>query len=220
MTAFLLGVLSSLLATVLVVVAGWFRSGRPRWWLVGLLSRLTGTGITRLYRQQRFAEADLARDITRAKWVKVLAGRGNVLTRDAFAPLWSGNSCTVQVLLPDPGSDQQSWLSRRGEDLGRADLGISPPMLAAQVRANTAYLERIRLHNPAVDLRLFDLPNIFRVIATDRGAYLTFYSRHGHGRHSLCLHLSPSGALYDAALGLFEFSWANSSPTQGPESDG
>ncbi|WP_017582257.1 hypothetical protein [Nocardiopsis valliformis] len=217
MTAFLLGVFSSLLATALVCVTGWFRSGRPRWWLVGLLSRLTGTGITRLYRQQRFAEPDLARDLKRARWVKVLAGRGNVLTRDAFAPLWSGAPTPVRVLLPDPASSREAWLSRRAQDLGRTDPGIGPELLEAQVRANTDYLERVGQHNPGVNLRLFDLPNTFRVIATDRGAYLTFYGRHEHGRHSLCLHLSPSGALYEAALGLFDFAWANSSPARSSE---
>lgn len=220
MTAFLLGVLSSLLATALVCVAGWLRSGRPRWWLVGLLSRLTGTGITRLYRQQRSAEPDLARDLARARWVKVLAGRGNVLTRDAFAPLWSKAQVPVRVLLPDPAKEREAWLSRRAQDLGRADPGFGPGLLEAQVRTNTDYLERVGRHSPAVDLRLFDLPNTFRVIATDRGAYLTFYGRHEHGRHSPCLHLSPSGALYDAALGLFDFAWANSSPVKESEEDG
>lgn len=220
MTAFLLGVLSSLLATALVFVAGWFRTGRPRWWLVGLLSRLTGTGITRLYRQQRSSEVDLARDLARARWVKVMVGRGNVLTRDAFAPLWSGAPRPVQVLLPDPDSDSATWLSRRGTDLARTDPGFGPELLQAQVRANTDYMERVRDRSPAVDLRRFDLPNTFRIIATDAGAYLTFYGRHEHGRHSPCFRLAASGALYHAALGLFEFAWANSSIQRGRRGSG
>ncbi|MBQ1081942.1 hypothetical protein [Nocardiopsis sp. B62] len=210
MTAFLLGVLSSLLATALVFVAGWFRAGRPRWWLVGLLSRLTGTGITRLYQRQGASEADLARDLARARWVKVLVGRGNVLTRDTFAPLWSESPAPVQVLLPDPDSAPDTWLSSRGTDLGHTDPGFGPDLLRAQVRANAEYLDRIGHQRPGLDLRLFDLPNTFRIIATDTGAYLTFYGRYRHGRHSPCLHLAASGALYDAALGLFEFAWANS----------
>ncbi|PWV47365.1 hypothetical protein [Nocardiopsis sp. L17-MgMaSL7] len=215
MTAFLLGVLSSLLATVLVLVAGWFRVGRPRWWLVGLLSRLTGTGITRLYGRQGSSEADLARDLARARWVKVLVGRGNVLTRDTFAPLWSGSPTPVQVLLPDPDSASGSWLANRGTDLGHTDPGFGPELLRAQVRVNIDYLDRVGRRNPALDLRLFDLPNTFRIIATDTGAYLTFYSRYEHGRHSPCLHLTSSGTLYDAALGLFEFAWANSAAARG-----
>ncbi len=219
MTAFLLGVISSLLATALVFVAERLRSGRPRWWLVGLLSRLTGTGITRVYRQQRTAEADLARDLVRARWVKVLAGRGNVLTRDTFAPLWSGTSTPIRVLLPGTEESQGSWLYQRGTDLSRDDPGFSPRLLEAQVRANTDYLARVALHNPSVDLRLFDLPNTFRVIITDKGAYLTFYGRHVHGRHSQCLRLNSGGALYDTALGLFDTAWASSSPPQKSEAE-
>ncbi|MFE1168270.1 hypothetical protein [Nocardiopsis sp. NPDC058789] len=220
MTAFLLGVLSSLLATALVFVGGWLRTGRPRWWLLGLLSRLTGTGITRLYRHQGSSEVDLAQDLARARWVKVLVGRGNVLTRDAFTPLWSGAPKPVQVLLPDPDSDPATWLSRRGADLAHTDPGFGPELLRAQVRANTDYMRRVRERSPAVDLRQFDLPNTFRIIATDSGAYLTFYGRHEHGRHSPCLHLAASGALYHAALGLFEFAWANSVTSRGRRGGG
>ncbi|MFE9247116.1 hypothetical protein [Nocardiopsis sp. NPDC006938] len=210
MTAFLLGVLSSLLATALVFVAGWLRSGTPRWWLVGLLSRLTGTGVTRMYRQQATSEADLARDLGRARWVKALMGRGNVLTRDAFAPLWSGSAAPVQVLLPAPDHGGGTWLSHRGADLERTDPGFGPELLEAQVKANTDYVERISHHHPAMEIRLFNLPHTFRIVATDAAAYLTFYGRHEHGRHSPCLRLAPTGALYDAVLGLFEFAWANS----------
>lgn len=210
MTAFLLGVLSSVVATVLVFAAGWARAGRPRWWLVVLLARLTGTGITRAYREQRSAEPDLARDLGRARWVKVLTGRGNTLTRDTFAPVWRDGGVPVQVLLPDPAADRDTWLSRREEGLARTDPGFGPGLLRAQVRANLAYLAHVAQQNPDVDLRVFDLPHAFRVVATDRGAHLTFYGEHAHGRHSPCLFLRPDGALYEAVLGLFELTWTTS----------
>lgn len=218
MSAFLLGVLSSLLATALVCVAGWIRSGRPRWWLVRALARLTGTGIVRLYRQQRSAEQDMARDLARARWVKVLTGRGNTLTRDAFAPLWSdtvGRSVPVQILMPDPCSESESWLTRREEELARTDPGLIRGMLNKQIRANTGYLARVAQQRPAIELRTFDLPNTFRVVATDRAAYLTFYGRYTHGRHSPCLYVRAPGVLYEAALDLFTAVWAGSTPTPG-----
>ncbi|WP_017613353.1 hypothetical protein [Nocardiopsis salina] len=207
MTAFLLGVLSSVVATGLVFAVGWARAGRPRWWLVGLLARLTGTGITRAYREQLSAEPDLAQELGRARWVKVLTGRGNTLTRDTFTPVWGDGGVPVQVLLPDP-AETGTWLSRREESLARTDPGFGPGLLRAQVRANLAYLTHVVQQNPAVELRVFDLPHTFRLVATDRGAHLTFYGEHTHGRHSPCLFLQSDGTLYKAVLSLFELTWA------------
>jgi hypothetical protein len=90
MTAFLFGILSSLAASAIILVLGLVRGSRPLWWLVAICSRLTGTGLARVYRHQSSAEGDIARDLGRASWIKVLAGRGNVLTREVFSPLWSG----------------------------------------------------------------------------------------------------------------------------------
>lgn len=214
MTAFLLGVLSSLLATMILVTAGWLRSSRPRWWLVGLLARLTGTGLVRMYREQRSAEQDMARDLARATWVKVLSGRGNALTRDVFSPLWSNRTAhavAVRILLPDPDSRTGTWLAQREEDLGRNDPAFGQGLLSAQVRANADYLAQVARRRPGIELRLFDVPNTFRVVATDRAAYLTLYGRHAHGRHSPCLYVRAPGVLYESALSLFDTVWAGSS---------
>ncbi|MGQ4269894.1 hypothetical protein [Nocardiopsis changdeensis] len=219
MTAFALGVLSSILATMILLAAGWVRSSRPRWWLVGLLSRLTGTGVRRVYRRQRSAEEDIGRDLARARWVKVLSGRGNTLTRDVFAPLWSGSVGgveSVQILLPDPDAVPGEWLARRATDLASVDPGFTTELLREQIRANTAYLARVSSGRRGVELRRFDLPHLYRVIVTDRAAYITFYERHGHGRHSPCLYVSAPGMLYEAALHFFAVTWAGS-PPEAPE---
>ena len=218
MTAFLLGVLSSLLATAILVAAGWVRSSQPRWWLAGLLARLTGTGIVRLYREQRSAEQDIARDLTQARWVRILAGRGNALTRDVFSPLWtndSGRSVPVQILLPDHETQAGVWLARREKDLEETDPGFGQGLLKAQVQANTDYLAEVARQRSGIELRLFDLPNAFRIVATDRAAYLTLYGRHAHGRHSPCLYVRAPGVLYDSVLDLFGSVWAGSSPASG-----
>ena len=60
----------------------------------------------------------------------------------------------------------------------RTDPGFGPGLLRSQVRANLSYLTHLAQQYPAVDLRTFDLPHIFRLIVTDRGAHLTFYGEH------------------------------------------
>ncbi len=92
MNAFLLGILSSLVTSALLLGLSLLRASRPLWWLTAACSWFTGTGLRRVYRRQASAEHHMRRDLARAQWVKVMAGRGNILTREAFAPLWSETS--------------------------------------------------------------------------------------------------------------------------------
>lgn len=214
MTGFLLGVLSSLAASTIVLVLGLLRGSRPLWWLVALGSRCTGTGLGRVYRHQSAAEPDLARDLSRARWIKVLAGRGNVLTREAFSPVWTGAlpMDSVQVLLPDPHPGAGSWLERRSRDVGMFDAGFTPDLLRRQVETNISYVSRAAGAQRNFELRKFDTPHTCRVIATDHFAYLTFYSSSMHGRNSPCLYARAPGVLYAIALQLFDATWVGSSP--------
>lgn len=216
MTGILVGILSSLLATVIICVIGRFRAARSHWWL---LSQREPLGIGRVYRRQRSAERDVARDLAQARWVKVLAGRGNALTRDAFTPLWSGElpSASVRILLPDPDAGPDSWLRQRERDLRQFDCGFDEGLLAEQVRINTNYLLRVSGQRPGVEVRRYDLPHLWRVVATDRGAYVTFYGRYTHGRNSPCLYARTPGLLYDMALRLFDSAWSGSPPLAGSE---
>ncbi|MFE9427185.1 hypothetical protein ACFYNO_29930 [Kitasatospora sp. NPDC006697] len=218
MSAFLYGVLSSLAASALALVLGLLRGSRPLWWLVAACSRYTGTGLGRIYRRQSAAEQDLARDLRQARWIKVLAGRGNVLTREVFSPLWSGELSpeSIQVLLPDPRAQGDSWLDRRSDDLGRFDPGFTPDLLRAQVQANIDYLTRVARTQHHFELRGFNLPNTCRVIATDRAAYLTFYTSSAHGRNTPCLYARSPGLLYSIALQQFDTTWLNSHPALSP----
>ncbi|MFF3389817.1 hypothetical protein ACFYW1_02505 [Streptomyces sp. NPDC002669] len=214
MNDFLIGILGSLAASAILLVLGLLRGARPMWWLIAVCSRYTRTGLGRVYLNQSSAEQDLARDLRRARWVKVLAGRGNVLTREVFSPLWSTEptSQSVQILLPDPSPRQDSWLDRRSQEVARFDPGFTRGLLRSQVRTNIEYLARVTQTRDSIELRTFNLPNNCRVIATDRAAYLTFYSASAHGRNSPCLYVRAPGILYTAALRQFDATWAHATP--------
>ncbi|MFF2957171.1 hypothetical protein ACFVVU_38260 [Kitasatospora sp. NPDC057965] len=219
MTDFLFGIFSSLAASAIVLALGLLRGSRPAWWLIAVCSWCTGTGLGRVYRHQSSAEQDIARDLGRARWIKILTGRGNVLTREVFSPLWSGELSpeSVQVVLPDPDTRRDSWLDRRSHDVRRFDPGFTPDLLRSQVRTNMDYLAQATRAQRNVELRSFNLPNTCRVIATDRAAYLTFYSASAHGRNAPCLYARAPGLLYAVALQLFDSAWMNGSPVRRPE---
>ncbi|CAM5623700.1 hypothetical protein SALBM311S_02285 [Streptomyces alboniger] len=212
MNAFLLGILSSLATSALLLALSLLHAARPLWWLTAACSWFNGTGLHRVYRRQASAERTLRQDLARAQWVKVMAGRGNILTREAFAPLWSGTSApaSVQILLPDPDTPHDSWLDRRSHNVAHFDPGFTPDLLRSQVRANIDYLTQATHAQPAIRLRRYNLPHTCRIIATDKVAYLTFYSDNAHGRNSPCLYARAPGLLYTIALQQFDTTWTNS----------
>ncbi|BBJ47363.1 hypothetical protein SSPO_100810 [Streptomyces antimycoticus] len=129
-------------------------------------------------------------------------------------PLWSGtiSPASVQILLPDPDPDtpHDSWLDRRSHNVARFDPGFTPDLLRSQVRANIDYLTQAAHAQPAIRLRRYNLPHTCRIIATDKVAYLTFYSDNAHGRNSPCLYARAPGLLYTIALQQFDTTWTNS----------
>jgi hypothetical protein len=210
MSEFLIGVISSLAATGLTVGGGWFASHRVRQWPIAVLSRLTGLAVRRVYRAQSVANRALRAEITRARWVRVLAGRGNELTRDSFGPLWTKSVRRLefaQILLPDPSSAPGSWLGRREADMQRLDPGLSTGQLADQVRVNATYVLTATRGRQDIELRLYDLPNLYRAIITDNVAYLTVYNAAEHGRNSPCIVARKPGLMYDLAMFVFRTAW-------------
>ncbi|WP_214104533.1 hypothetical protein [Acrocarpospora catenulata] len=210
MTEFMIGVVSSLVATVLAVVGGMVLSPRVRSWPTLLLSRFTGLGISRVHPRQRVAANDLTKELSKARWVRVLAGRGNELTRDGFAALWEDTGRRlefVHVLLPDTDHRSASWLDWREDEIRRIDPGFSRGMLAEQVDINAGYISEVAVDRNNIELRRYNLPNLHRIVITDRVAFLTLYRRASHGRDSSCIVASRPGLMYDYALQLFTTAW-------------
>ncbi|GAB3498992.1 hypothetical protein [Nocardiopsis coralliicola] len=213
MDPFISGVVSSLVASALVLAASRLAGVRLRTLLAARISHWLGIGALRIYPRQQDAEPDLARDVRRAQWVDVFAGRGNALTREPFAPLQAGGLDSARIILPTANARPGSWLSRRAGELQDSDPGMAADVLSGQVHANATYIDALSRSRESVELRRYDLPHLLRVVATDRSAYLTFYQRGRHGRCSPCLRVARPGLLYDAARSLFSTVWHVSTPT-------
>lgn len=215
MGGFVLGVASSLVAALLIVAAGWITSKRMRHWPLAILSTMTGLGIRRSYRRQSLANLDLGADLAQARWVQVLAGRGNELTRDSFRPLWQETGShleSIQILLPNPDAGAGSYLADRESEIRRYDSGYQPGLLAQQIRSNIQYISTIAQTRPDVELRLYNLPNICRLIVTDQVAYLTTYSASDHGRNAPCAVYRHPGSMYEFASHMFSVAWRQATP--------
>jgi hypothetical protein len=219
MSGFILGIVSSLAATALTVTAGWLTSRRMRHWPLIILSAMTGLGIRRSYPKQSLANIDLGGDLAKARWIRVLAGRGNELTRDSFRAVWQQADTrleSVQILLPDPYLTAGSYLADREAEILKYDLGYRPGLLAQQVISNIEYISAITSNSANVELRLYNLPNICRIILTDQVAYVTTYAADEHGRNAPCVVYRHPGTMYEFAFRLFSVAWNAALPAERP----
>lgn len=210
MEAFALGVVSSLAASALIVVLGWFGPRKVKRYTVRVLSRVTGVGLRHTYPTQKAANMDLLSELHKARWAKVLVGRGNELTRDSFHSVWTSQTRKlkhVYILLPDPNSGPDSWLAQREAELALFDSGYGSGLLARQILGNLRYLQVVSKNIKGVEIRLYDAPNTCRVIVTDHVAYFTPYSATEHGRNSPCYVFIAGTPLYDFFLRVFDTSW-------------
>lgn len=201
---------SSLIASVFIFMIGWFLSGSFRLLLIRTTGRLSGSDVENIYRTQTAANSDIARELRQARSLCFFGGRGNELTRETFATLWGSDNRrleSVRILLPDPDS---SWLSRREYEMEAYDRGYTGDMIGTQIRSNMLYLINKSRDRSDIEVRLYDFPNLGRIVLTDRIAFLTPYTERAHGSESSCLRLRKNGPLYDFAARIFAEAWSAS----------
>lgn len=214
MAGFIGGVVSSLVASILLLFVGWFGSNRLRTVLTRILTRMTGADIERVFASQRDASAAVSAALDNAREVYVFAGRGNELTRPAFEVIWNGQGSKlrkVQIILPNPAKDgPNSWLSDREQETASHDKGYGTGLISQQIKSNLVYIGRKAEGVPAIEIRLCDFPNLCRIVMTDRVAFLTVYNDINHGSASRCLMLRNGGPMFDFCKRIFDKAWLTS----------
>lgn len=186
MASFLFSVLASLLAGVLLLIAATTVSRRARWVLTGILGRLLDVDIDVVFSDKRAAEADVRKELGRAREVAIFTGRGNELQRDTFDPIFlhrpAAKPLRIRVLLPrTDGSGDFDWTQQRGEELAKFDQAFGRRgLLNEQIETTARFLDQY-VTSGKVELRRFSCPHIGRIILTDRCAFFTPYRHDSHG---------------------------------------
>jgi hypothetical protein len=216
METFVLSIVASLAASCIIVCVGWMTSEHARHAALRILSRVTHTGVERVFATQREANYEVARQLTKSRWLHCFLARGNELTRDTFSSLWCPDSsvCEIRLLFPDPNrSDPGSWFADRIREVASYDPGYRSDLVVDQVRANIKYILDKSRSDGRVQVRLYDFPHLGRMIITDRGAFITVYSdRPGHGSESPCIVATSGSAIYAYYARLFDKVWSRSVP--------
>jgi hypothetical protein len=211
MTGFWISVLASLLAGVLMVIVTASVSSRARWVLTGILGRLLDVDIDAVFTDKRAAEADVRKELARAREIAIFTGRGNELQRDTFDPIFlrrpAATALRVRVLLPrTDGSGEFDWTHQREVELSEFDHAFARQgLLKDQIETTARFLEGY-VNTANVELRRFNYPHIGRIILTDRCAFFTPYRHDSHGR-DCAVYKYRRGDLYENFARLYEQLW-------------
>ncbi|MCK5493552.1 MAG: hypothetical protein KAJ14_10620 [Candidatus Omnitrophica bacterium] len=209
---FFFNVLSSIVGGAVLLILAAIFSMKIRWLLIGVFAMILDIDINNVFRNKKAAESNLKEEIDKAKFVYVLAGRGNELQRDPFNSIFSHRNVNrdipTKILLPQTqfSNGEFDWLMQREMETAQFDSGYGHGMLHTQVEANAEFIQRYTQNNK-IELQRFNSPNIGRIIVTDRCVFYTPYREDAHGRHSKVYKFRKNGEMYYNFLRLFNQLW-------------
>lgn len=215
-----IGILSSIIAAILLVVLGNMFSRKAKWIFIALFSRFVDVDIEYVFRNHEEAEPDIERELKKATFVYLLTCRGNGLQRNAFLTILNrqskGRLKEFKVLLPSLKlpRGQFSWVDQREHELASFDPAFGSGILRKQIQTTIEFLGSY-VGRGDIELRFFSMPHIARILITDRYVYLTPYTSDAHGRDSRIIKHRRGGEMYEMLLRLFNQLW-NAAPNQGP----
>ncbi|HLP45826.1 MAG TPA: hypothetical protein VK469_07770 [Candidatus Kapabacteria bacterium] len=212
MNNFVLSVLASVIGGIILLFFASTLSQKARWVLIGVLSRILDVDIDYVFRDKRNSEGDVRKEIEIARWLCFFAGRGNELQQDTFSSIFKKESsdrlCSVRILLPETVTTvaEYNWLNQREQELSVFDPAYGDGLLITQIESNVTFLKK-HFKNQRIQLRRYNMPNIGRMVLTDRCLFYTPYHSDMHGRHSRVYKFRPNCEIYENMLRLFDQLW-------------
>lgn len=210
--SFTVSVFASVIGTVLVMMAGTLVSVFARRVLTDILGRFLKVDIEFVYNSPDHADADIKRDLSDARSVYIITGRGMDLQRSLpdCLGLGMGERCgkDVRVLLPDPDvpTDCVDWIAEREAEVAQFDADFGDGILRTQVETTVKYLQK-PTKNGQMRLRGFNYPHVGRIIITNREAYFTPYRSDRHSQFCRVIKYRAGGDTYECLHRLFDNLW-------------
>jgi len=212
MGSFLLNVLASLVAAVLLILLAAVLSRRARDLLTALASVFLHIDVKSVFADSKEADPLIREALNRAKEIRILTGRGRQFQGDLYDAALvgvSGRKPSVKVLLPETAVKAQGtdWVEQRERELAAHDKSFGNGLLRQQIAAVAAGLAKF-VEAGRFEVRKFDLPHIGRILLTDEYLFLTPYSE-AHGRHSR-VYQYGRGDTYEMFSRFFNMAWKDS----------
>lgn len=213
---FVLGVASSLLATLLLLLTATWRSKTVRYALTAITAAMLRIDTKYVFANIRDAEPEIHTALKKAAHVRVFTGRGNEFQHDLYVPVLQGihtRKLFVQVLLPDPVPRFQGvdWIDYREKEIATFDKGFGQGTTRRQIENNVQFL-RAYIEPGTFEVRTYHAPHFGRYILTEHFLFLTPYKSTLHSKDCPVIQYGR-GDMYDMFDRLFTMQW-NDSPTQ------
>jgi hypothetical protein len=213
MTQFVLSILASIVAGIIIVAVAGFVSTRARRLFTALTTRWLNLDIEYVFEDKDASQPDIHAELKRATTISILAGRGSELQRETFSPIFlhptGRRRPTVRILLPDTNlkEGEYDWTMQRERELAVFDPAYGSGLLRQLVEVNVRFLAQ-HISTGSCELRRFNIPHIGRIVATERYIYYTPYRTDVPGRDSKVYKFIRGGEMYDNLHRLFEQLWA------------
>lgn len=182
--------------------------------LTVMISEFMGIDVRYVFANGKAAEAAIREALADSATVRIFTGRGNEFQAALYTPILEPRQKAgkqTRVLLPDPYTAplKVDWIDQREKELAPIDPALGNGQLRRQIMTSIEHV--YPQQDRTLQLRLFDLPHIGRIILTDRFAFFTPYTANRHGRDSHVIQYGR-GDTYDAFARFFEMAWESSVP--------
>lgn len=190
-----------------------FFSSKFRWFVTGILSKLTYSDIEYVYDNKDDAFKDVSKELEKSTKVYILASRGNRLKRDPFKKLInskpSKRNLDLKIILPDYQNTQPfDFIYQRENEIKKFDVAYGNGRLKEEIHSNIDHLRHIYNNdsNCGIVLSLANNPHFCNILLTDDHLYFQPYNKHRHGEEDPVMKFRR-GHTYRAFSRYFDLIW-------------
>ena len=196
------GVISSLVATIIWLMVISMQSKRFREFLFQVTDFLLHTDLLYVYRDAQEAESDVIEDIKTSSKVRIYTGRGQFLQKDGYTEALADVHTQVEIVIPVSYVNNH-WLQARAEEMHNINDAFNAQQLATDIQATETYLESFIARGTVV-LRHTNTQHIGKIIILDECAYFTPYQLKKYGIDSKIYKYKANSNMYGWVTRYFE----------------
>lgn len=206
---FLESVIASILGGIILLALLPLISRKAKELYITALSRFLDLDLTYVYKNKDDAKEYLKKEVSEARYLKVMTARGNDFQQDAFEAVLDDRKQydEIKILFPNPfnhiGID---WFQHREQELKVFDSSFGSGVLKQQTKTNIMFLYN-HIKKDRIVLRLHQFPLLGRIIITDKCVLFTPMLKNKYIRRNKIYKYAVGGEMYCYYDRLFDQIW-------------
>lgn len=202
----LIGISASILAALALTTVRYLLTRRFRDICIRYTLRLLGAGVEFVYPNWEAAKKDILTELSHANCVIILNLRGRSLVERDFRFLLTSIR-PVKVLLADPDAPAEyNPVELRARELHNTGSKLSPAVHVNEAKSVLGAFYGYN-QNEKCRLKVYQFPAVFRVFATDRLMFLSFYPSNEGVSNSKIFRIPMESPLFHMIYKYFDCTW-------------